>query len=105
MKPVVEIDRVLVFQSAQHTKKSKENFEMFSKQNVTIKGSVDQRFESVKEIFEENFSAGDEISAQLCVVQRGKIVRTYFSPEYYLIRTLPAYMMRNTGSGRVGVCE
>ena len=51
---------------------------MFSKQNVTIKGSVDQRFESVKEIFQENFSAGDEISAQLCVVQRGKIVRTYF---------------------------
>ena len=79
---------------------------MFSKQNVTIKGSVDQRFESVKEIFQENFSAGDEISAQLCVVQRGKIVRTYtFSAEYYLIRTIPAYMMRNTGSGPVGVCE
>ena len=48
---------------------------MFKHQNVDIGGSTEPGFESVKKVFEENFVNGMEISAQLCVVKNGKIVR------------------------------
>ena len=36
--------------------------------------SVSQRFEAVKEAFQDNFNNGDELSAQVCVVRNGEIV-------------------------------
>ena len=48
---------------------------MFKHQNVDVGGSTEPGFESVKKVFKENFVNGMEISAQLCVVKNGKIVR------------------------------
>ena len=48
---------------------------MFKHQNVES-GSTEPGFESVKKVFKENFVNGMEISAQLCVVKNGKIVKS-----------------------------
>ena len=48
---------------------------MFSKRDYNVGGSVRPGLESVKEVFEDHFRAGDELSAQLCVVQDGEIVK------------------------------
>ena len=47
---------------------------MFKKIEVNIKGQVESEYNSVKEAFHQNFQLGEEISAQLCVVLRDKIV-------------------------------
>ena len=47
---------------------------MFTRRQVTLKGFVEDRFEAVREAFQENFNRGEEVSAQVCVVQDGKVV-------------------------------
>lgn len=47
---------------------------MFSKRNVSVKGALELQFEPVREAFQDNFNNGEEVSAQVCVVQHGKIV-------------------------------
>ena len=47
---------------------------MFSKRNVRVEGSVDPQFLPVREAFQENFTSGEEVSAQVCVLHRGKVV-------------------------------
>ena len=47
---------------------------MFSKRKVRVEGSVDPQFLAVREAFQENFTAGEEVSAQVCVLHRGKVV-------------------------------
>jgi len=47
---------------------------MFQKQEIKVSGTCLQKFEPVKEAFQENFNLGEELSAQLCIVYRGKIV-------------------------------
>ena len=49
---------------------------MFKKQDISVQGTVSEGFDLVRKEFEENFINGDELSAQLCVVQKGKIVRS-----------------------------
>ena len=50
------------------------NIKMFSKRKVSVKGVVEAQFEPVREAFQENFTNGEEVSAQLSVVQDGKVV-------------------------------
>ena len=50
------------------------NIKMFSKRKVSVKGVVEAQFEPVREAFQENFNNGEEVSAQLSVVQDGKVV-------------------------------
>ena len=47
---------------------------MFKKLNVPIGGIAEPEFGKVKDVFQENFTNGNEISAQLCIVKQGKIV-------------------------------
>ena len=47
---------------------------MFQKQKIQVNGNVDPQFENVRSVFQDNFVRGEEISAQLCVVHKGKIV-------------------------------
>ena len=47
---------------------------MFKKNEVNVEGQVESNFQCVKEAFQQNFLLGEEISAQLVVVHRGKIV-------------------------------
>ena len=47
---------------------------MFQKQEIKVSGTCLQKFEPVKEAFQENFNLGEELSAQLCIVYKGKIV-------------------------------
>ena len=47
---------------------------MFTKRQVSLKGFAEDKFEPVREAFQENFTNGDEVSAQVCVVQAGKVV-------------------------------
>ena len=47
---------------------------MFSKRKVSVKGVVEAQFEPVREAFQENFNNGEEVSAQLSVVQDGRVV-------------------------------
>ena len=47
---------------------------MFSKRPFKVNGFTEEGFEDVRKAFEENFELGNELSAQLCVVQRGKVV-------------------------------
>ena len=48
---------------------------MFTKQQVEVQGTVEDGFEAVKEVFKNNFKNGEELSAQVCVYQKGKMVR------------------------------
>ena len=41
---------------------------------LKIQGSCSNGYEKVKELFEENFKAGEEENAQLCVYVDGKVV-------------------------------
>ena len=50
---------------------------MFQEQNIAVSGSVAPGFERVKQVFEKHFQSGDEVSAQLCVVHKGDIVRRH----------------------------
>ena len=50
------------------------NIKMFSKRKVSVKGVVEAQFEPVREAFQDNFNNGEEVSAQLSVVQDGKVV-------------------------------
>ena len=56
---------------------------MFTKRDYKVKGSVRSGLEAVREVFEEHFKAGDEISAQLCVVQDGQIVNLKFTVKLF----------------------
>ena len=47
---------------------------MFTKRQVSVKGFVEDKFKPVREAFLENFTNGEEVSAQVCVVQAGKVV-------------------------------
>ena len=47
---------------------------MFKQNEVNVEGQVESNFQCVKEAFQQNFHLGEEISAQLVVVHRGKIV-------------------------------
>ena len=47
---------------------------MFIKQNVQVHGTVKKGFEAVKEVFENNFKNGEELSAQVCVYKKGEKV-------------------------------
>ena len=47
---------------------------MFKEIEVNIEGQADSDYYCVKEAFQQNFRLGEEISAQLCVVHRDKIV-------------------------------
>ena len=47
---------------------------MFSRHNVRVEGSVDEQFLPVREAFQEIFNTGEEVSAQVSVVQDGKVV-------------------------------
>ena len=47
---------------------------MFQKQKIQVNGTVDPQFENVRTVFQDNFVKGEEISAQLCAVHKGKIV-------------------------------
>ena len=49
---------------------------MFKKQDISVQGTVSEGFDLVRKEFEVNFINGDELSAQLCVVHKGKIVRS-----------------------------
>ena len=50
---------------------------MFTKQEVQVQGTVEKGFEAVKEVFENNFKNGEELSAQVCVYKRGEKVRSF----------------------------
>ena len=47
---------------------------MFTRRQVTLKGFAEDKFEAVREAFQENFTRGEEVSAQVCVVQDGSVV-------------------------------
>ena len=47
---------------------------MFAKKDVTVSGTVDKGFESVRELFERQFKNGEELSAQVCVYHKGEKV-------------------------------
>jgi len=47
---------------------------MFSPQEVTVHGSVAEGLEPVKELFQEQFNKGEELSAQVCVYLKGQKV-------------------------------
>ena len=47
---------------------------MFTKRNVSVDGFVEPKFEAVRVAFQEHFTEGEEVSAQVCVVQDGKVV-------------------------------
>ena len=47
---------------------------MFTRRQVSVQGSVEAQFQPVREVFQENFRKGEEVSAQVCVVQDGKVV-------------------------------
>ena len=48
---------------------------MFQKKlTCKIDGELKDGFEAVKAAFEESFLNGDELSAQLCVVEKGEVV-------------------------------
>ena len=47
---------------------------MFTKQDVHVQGTVKKGFEAVKEVFENNFKNGEELSAQVCVYKKGEKV-------------------------------
>ena len=44
-------------------------------QEVEVHGTVKAGFESVRQLFQENFSRGEERSAQVCVFYRGEKVK------------------------------
>ena len=50
---------------------------MFTKQEVQVQGTVEKGYEAVKEVFENNFKNGEELSAQVCVYKRGEKVRSF----------------------------
>ena len=47
---------------------------MFTKQEVQVHGTVKKGYEAVKEVFENNFKNGEELSAQVCVYKKGEKV-------------------------------
>ena len=47
---------------------------MFIKQKLQVHGTVKKGFEAVKEVFENNFKNGEELSAQVCVYKKGEKV-------------------------------
>ena len=55
-------------------RKVKKIVQMFTKRDVSVEGFVEKPFLAVREAFQENFTNGEELSAQLCVVQDGKVV-------------------------------
>ena len=47
---------------------------MFTQRPFKVDGWTEKEYEDVKKAFIENFELGDELSAQLCVVYKGKVV-------------------------------
>ena len=48
---------------------------MFIQREVQVQGNIKKGFEAVKEVFENNFRNGEELSAQVCVYKGGKKVK------------------------------
>ena len=63
---------------------------MFTKKDVTVSGTVDKGFESVRELFERQFKNGEELSAQVCVYHKGEKVTDSFNDK--IVIQLAAYL-------------
>ena len=73
---------------------------MFQKQKIQVNGTVDPQFENVRTVFQDNFVKGEEISAQLCAVHKGKIVGSWQIA--VLVQLEPMF---TSGGGPVGLCQ
>ena len=48
---------------------------MFMQREVQVQGNIKKGFEAVKEVFENSFRNGEELSAQVCVYKKGEKVK------------------------------
>ena len=64
-------------------------------QEVEVHGTVKAGFESVRQLFQENFSRGEERSAQVCVFYRGEKVKLVKQQNFSIILLV--------GGGLVGI--
>ena len=72
-----------------------------SSRGVVVQGTVAPGFESVKEMFQQNFARGAEDSAQLCVyLGDKKVADISISMNNECVSTI----IRNQGGGPVGLC-